>query len=476
MNATAAAPAEARDYQSDRAFLGHPRGLGYLSFAEAWERFSYYGMVTLLALYGAKHLFQPAHIGNIWGFAPFRTFLEGMYGPLSPLTMGGAIAGLYGGIVYLTPIAGGVIADRWIGRTRAVTTGAVLMAMGHFFMAFDQTFLIALACLLIGTGFFKGNIAAQVGDLYAPGDLRRADAFQIFMLGIQIAVIVSPIVCGFLGQKIAWHFGFGAAGVGMLIGLIVYLSGRKWLPPEPRPVEGGIVEPRPGLAPGEGTRILVLALLVPVLAFTAVGNQEIFAAYELWGDANYQLSFFGWTMPVTFLISLDAIVSTITMAGSVAFWRWWATRWTEPNEITKLTIGTFIAALGPLALAIASVQEAATGQKVSLAWGLAFHILNDIGFANIFPVGLALYSRASPKAIGSTMMAVYYINLFLAGLIVSKLATYLNVLSGFQFWGLHFVLVAGAGVVLLIFRSLAGRLLAPTVDPEVEAGTAVEAA
>ena len=471
MNATASAAAPtAHDYQVDRAFLGHPRGLGYLSFAEAWERFSYYGMATLLALYGAKQLFQPGHIERIWGFTPFRHILEGLFGPLTPLTMGGAIAGLYGGLVYLTPLVGGAIADRFIGRTRAVIFGAVTMAFGHFFMAFDQTFLLALACLLVGVGFFKGNIAAQVGDLYAPGDLRRADAFQIFMIGIQISVIVAPLVCGFLGQKIAWHFGFGAAGVGMLIGLTVYLSGRRWLPAEPAPKhKGGLVEPRPKLAPGEGKRILVLALLVPVLAFTAVGNQQLFAAYELWGDAHYQLRFFGWSMPSTFLISLDAIVSTITMAGSVVFWRWWSTQHTEPDEITKLTIGTFIAALGPLTLALASLHEVATGQKVSLAWGLAFHILNDVGFANIFPVGLALYSRVAPKAIAATLMAVYYINLFIAGLIVAKLATLLGSMSGFAFWGMHAGLVGGAGMVLLFVRSATGRLLAPTVDPEAEA-------
>jgi POT family proton-dependent oligopeptide transporter len=472
MSATAADATPALEYQSDRAFLGHPRGLGYLSFAEAWERFSYYGMATLLALYGKYQLFQPGHIERIWGFGWFRHALEGHYGPLTPLTMGGAIAGLYGGFVYLTPIAGGIIADRWIGRTRAVVFGAVLMAFGHFCMAFDQSFLIAIACLLIGVGFFKGNIAAQVGDLYAPGDLRRADAFQIYMLGIQIAVVVAPLVCGGLGQKVAWHFGFGAAGIGMLIGLVVYLSGRRWLPAEPAAKKGGIVEPRPKLVPGEGKRIVVLALLVPVLAFTAVGNQQLFAAYELWGDAHYQLSFFGWQMPSTFLISFDAVVSFVTMVGSVAFWRWWGKRHVEPNELTKLTIGTAIAMLAPAALALASLHEAATGEKVSFAWAFAFHTLNDIGFANIFPVGLALYSRASPKALGSTMMAVYYLNLFIAGLIVAQLATLLDKMSGFEFWGLHAALMAGALLVLLVVGRVAGRLLAPTVDPEIEAGLA----
>lgn len=462
----AATELQALEYQSDRAFLGHPRGLGYLAFSEAWERFSYYGMTALLALYSAQYLFTPSHIDKIWGFAAFRHLLETFFGPLTTLGMAGSIAALYGGLVYLTPLLGGFVADRFIGRTRAVIVGAVTMAVGHFCMAFDQTYLVALACILIGSGFFKGNLAAQVGDLYAPGDLRRADAFQIYTLAIQVAVIVSPVVCGFLGQKIAWQFGFGAAGVGMLIGLGIYVSGRRWLPAEPRSKPGHITEPRPRLVPGEGKRIVVLLLLVPVIACAYVGNQEIFAAYELWGDAHYQLVFFGWAMPASFLISLDAIVSTVTLIGVVAFWRWWGRRHVGPDEITKITMGTFLAALAPLSLSLGAMHEAATGEKVGLGWALGFHILNDIGFANIYPVGLALFSRVAPKAVNSTMMAAYLLSLFLAGMIVTKLATLLDKLPGATFWGLHAGIIAAAGVVLLIARATAGRLLTPTIDPE----------
>jgi proton-dependent oligopeptide transporter, POT family len=459
--------ARVRDPKADRAFLGHPRGLAYLAFTEGWERFSYYGMTALLALYSAQFLFKPGHIEKIWGFTPFRDLLELFFGPLTPLAMGGAIAGLYSGLVYLTPILGGFVADRFIGRTRAVLFGAVTMAIGHFCMAFDQTYLIALACILIGSGFFKGNLAAQVGDLYAPDDLRRADAFQIYTLAIQIAVIVAPIVCGYLGQKIAWDFGFGAAGVGMLIGLGVYLAGRRWLPAEPAPEPGHrIVEPRPKLAPGEGKRLAILILLLPVIACAFVGNQQIFAGYELWGDAHYQMTFFGWTIPASFLISLDAIVSTGTLAATVVFWRWWGTRFPEPDEISKVTIGAFVAALAPAVLALASLHEAETGEKIGLGWGVSFHLLNDIGFANIYPVGLALYSRVAPKALASTMMSAYLLSLFGAGMLVAKLATLLDKLPGATFWGLHAAIIAGAAVVLLVLRGGAGRLLAPTEDPE----------
>jgi POT family proton-dependent oligopeptide transporter len=329
------------------------------------------------------------------------------------------------------------------------------------------SFLLALSCLLVGVGCFKGNIASQVGELYAPGDLRRADAFQVFLLAVNVAVIVSPLVCGTLGQKVAWHWGFGAAGIGMLVGLAVYLSGRRWLPPERvRRLRGEARVARPRLARGEVKTIAVLVAMLPVLALSGVGNQEIFNAYLVWGQANYDLVFFGQTMPVTWLISLDAIISSATIVASVAFWRWWSRKRTEPQEITKLAIGALIAGLAPLALTVASLQQQATGHKIGLFWGLVFHIVNDIGFANIFPVGIALFSRAGPRAILGLIIGVYYLNIFAGNMLVGYLGGLLVPLGGPKFWALHAALVFGAGVALLVFRALFGKTLSPTVDPE----------
>ena len=219
----------------DRSFIGHPRGLGYLAFTEAWERFSYYGMQSLLVLYMVNRLLHPGHIERIAGFGPFRHLLEFVYrGPLSVQALASAIFGLYTGLVYLTPIGGGLIADRVLGRTRTITLGALLMAAGHFLMAFDVTFLVALTCLVTGVGCFKGNLASQVGALYATGDNRRADAFQIYYLFINGGVIASPLIAGTLGEVYGWHWGFGAAGVGMLIGLSIYfLAGNGSRPIRP---------------------------------------------------------------------------------------------------------------------------------------------------------------------------------------------------------------------------------------------------
>jgi POT family proton-dependent oligopeptide transporter len=450
--------------RSDVAFLGHPRGLGYLAFAEGWERFSYYGMQTLLVLYMTQYLLLPGHVENVAGFVPFRAAIESVYGPLSPLALASAIYGLYAGLVYLTPILGGVIADRLAGRTRTITAGALLMATGHFLMAFEVSFLAALLCLLLGVGCFKGNIATQVGELYGPDDLRRADAFQIFLLSVNIAVIVSPLVCGRLGLQVAWHWGFGAAGVGMLIGLAVYLSGLRWLPAQAgRKTRGSSEAPvRVPLIKGDGARIAILILLLPLLMLSAVGNQEIFNAYLVWGDANFDLSLFGMHVEVTDLVSVDAFISTAMILLSLLFWRWFAKRWTEPNEITKLTVGVLISSLAPLALALASWQEAASGHKASLLWGVAFHVINSIGFANVFPVGLALYSRASPRALAGLMIGAYYTHLFACNMLVGRLGGFLEQMEAGRFWLMHAGLVATGGVGLLIVRIFAGRILAPT--------------
>jgi POT family proton-dependent oligopeptide transporter len=456
------APDQAAE-RADRAFLGHPKGMGYLAFAEGWERFSYYGMQALLVLYMTNHLLQAGHVENVAGFGPFRAGIEWAYGPLSPVALASAIYGLYAGLVYLTPLAGGLLADRLLGRTRTITIGALLMAAGHFLMAFEASFLLALLCLLLGVGCFKGNIATQVGELYGPDDLRRADAFQIFLLSVNIAVIIAPLVCGRLGLQVAWHWGFGAAGVGMLIGLAVYLSGRRWLPSEtsPRARAAGAAPAHPPLVKGDGARITVLVLLLPLLTLSALGNQQIFNSYLVWGSANFQLDLAGFRMEVTDLVSVDAFISTAFIILSLLFWRWWATRWSEPNEITKLTIGVLISAMAPLLLALASWQQAATGEKASLLWGIGFHVVNSIGFANVFPVGLALYSRASPRAVAGLMIGVYYVHLFAANMLVGRIGGFLETMESGQFWMMHAGLVAAGGVGLLVARAFVGRILAP---------------
>ena len=449
----------------DTAFLGHPAGLGWLAGSEFWERFSYYGMQALLVLYMTHYLLLPGPLSHVLGFAPFQKFLEFLnHRPLSGEALASATYGFYAGFVYLTPLAGGLIADRLLGRTATVTIGASLMALGHFLMAFDVSFLLALACLLIGVGCFKGNIAAQVGDLYAADDPRRADAFQIYYIGIQIAVIISPLVCGTLGETVGWHWGFGAAGVGMLIGLLIYLKGRYALPKEKKR-RGGEVVQRPPMTARDRQAVALLVFLIPVLALSLIGNQEIFNAYLIWAEKNFQLTFFGHVMPVTWMLSVDAVFGTLMMAASVLFWRWYAARWAEPSEITKMGIGITISAIAPAVLAAASVVVATTGHPVSLGWAFAFHFLNDLGFANVLPVGLALYSRAAPKSLEGLMIAVYYLQLFLGNLLTGYLGGLLDTMPAVNFWMLHVALMLVSAAVLFAARYFAGHMLAPSYKP-----------
>src|SRR6476646_8381729 len=225
----------------DRAFLGHPRGLGYLGFTEGCERFSYYSMQTLLVLYMVNYLLVPGRMEKVVGLSWLQSHV---YHGLEGQPLASAIFGTYTSLVYLTPIFGGIIADRWLGRHAMLVAGGVLMAIGHFLMAIEPAFIFALLALLLGVGAFKGKIASQVGALYGQNDLRRAMAFQIFYIFINVSVIIAPLVSGTLGQKVGWHYGFGCAGVVMVLGLLIYLSGRRWLPAEERPSRAADAAPK----------------------------------------------------------------------------------------------------------------------------------------------------------------------------------------------------------------------------------------
>lgn len=204
-----------------RELWGHPIGLWVLTLTEGWVGFSLYGMQAILALYLTDHLLQPDHSGHVFGLAPLEAFVSALYAPVGPRALAGAITGLFLALIYATPLLGGFLADRVLGQTRTILLGAVLMTVGHFLLSFDWSFVLALGFLLAGLGM-AGGLRAQVGALYALDDRRRSDAYQIYMMGLQVAVIVSPILCASLAQ-IEWHWGFLAAGVGMLIGLVVYL-------------------------------------------------------------------------------------------------------------------------------------------------------------------------------------------------------------------------------------------------------------
>lgn len=445
-----------------REILGHPIGLPVIAFTEAFERFSYYGMQTLLVLYMVHALLLPGHVENIAGFSWFTGVLSWIYGaPPTTQALASHIFGTYTALVYFTPIFGGLLADTWLGKTRTVTLGALLMAAGHFLMAFDVSFLLALLLLVLGVGCLKGNLASQVGALYRPGDGRATDAYQLYYIGISGGAFFAPLVCGALGEEVGWHWGFAAAGVGMVIGLVIYLSGRRYLPPEPRAVRAAATEPVPALTRRDWQVLVLLGLMIPVLAVSALGNQQMFNAYLIWADRSYEFMLFGHRMPTSFLVSFDAITGVITLAGAVAFWRWYARHWREPDEMSKLIIGCLISSSAFILVMIVASHHAATGERPSLWIALLVNMLNNLGFANVFPVSLAFYSRAAPRAIAGTVIGIYYLFLFLANILVGLVGGWLDIMPAGQFWGIHVAAVLGAAAIFLGVKLMFGRLLLP---------------
>ena len=427
----------------DRAFLGHPKGLGYLALVEGCERFSYYSMQTLLVLYMVKYLLLPEHIGNVAGLGWLR---EHHYQGLSGQPLSSAIYGDYSSLVYLTPIIGGIIADRWLGRRTTILLGTMVMALGHFLMAFEGSFLFALITLIVGVGLFKANLASQIGELYSDNDIRRAMAFQIYYIAINVSVIAAPLVSGTLGEKIGWHWGFGTAGVVMVVGMLVYLSAKPWLPADNRPSKATASAPRPPMDRRDWLRLAALIIMVPIIAVTLLTNQEIFNAYLVWADEQFALSFFGITMPTSWMITIDATLSFSMLVAVVAFWKWYGKRRQEPDELGKMIIGSVLVIIGGLCLVIASATHGAG--KIGLFWPLMFHFFNSIGFAMIMPVSLALFSRLAPKAITAFTIGVYSLSFFTANKIVGTVGGWYSSMPTTQFWLLH---VASACVGLVAF-------------------------
>ncbi|HEY6816749.1 MAG TPA: MFS transporter, partial [Croceibacterium sp.] len=424
----------------------------------------FYGMQSLLVLYLVGQLLLPGHVESVVGFARFRAALEGVYGPLSTQALASATFGLYASLVYLTPILGGLLADRWLGRRAALIAGGVVMSLGHFLMAFEGTFLLALATLIVGVGLFKGNIASQVGELYKEGDLRRAMAFQIFYIAINVSVIAAPLVSGTLGEDVGWHYGFGAAGVVMVIGLLIYLKAGPWLPPDNRPGKSTAAAPREKLTGNDWTRVLAVVVLVPVMAVALLTNQQIFNAYLVWADQQFQLTFFGRTIPTTWMITIDATLSFSMLVAVAWFWSWRAkTTGTEPDELGKMIIGSGFTIAGGLCLVIAAATQG--GGKIGLFWPVMFHLLNSIGFSHILPVSLALFTRLAPRQINATVIGIYYLAFFLANQIVGQVGGWYSTWDTTQFWLFHVATAAVGLVAFVLFKLFLARRLMGEATP-----------
>ncbi|HLK82805.1 MAG TPA: peptide MFS transporter [Xanthobacteraceae bacterium] len=433
-------------------FLGHPRGLSFLFATEMWERFSYYGMRALLVLYLVEYLLQPETAGQVIGLAAFKHILEAALGPLGVQPFASNIYGLYTGLVYLTPIFGGLLADRVLGHRRTVIIGALLMALGHFMMAFEPLLLFALLFLILGNGAFKPNMSSQVGQLYAPDDPRRDRAYSIFYVGINIGAFLAPLVCGTLGERVAWHYGFGAAGVGMLIALAIYLAGSSHLPPDPLPINQAREDRKP-LDRDEWRAIIALIVLfIPTSLFWAAYEQQG-NTIALWANNNtdrtINLLFATAEIPTTWFQAFNPFMIFAFTPLVVTLWKRQAERGREPSTVIKMALGC--AGCGLAYLIMAGAAFWAGGAKASWLWLFAFFVVITTAELYLSPIGLSLVSKVAPVRYLSMMMGVWLATSFIGNFLAGYLGSFWTGMAKPDF----FLMIAGvalaAGAVIFAF-------------------------
>jgi proton-dependent oligopeptide transporter, POT family len=474
-----------------RGFFGHPRGLATLFFTELWERFSFYGMRALLILF----MTAAVEKGGL-GFDAQKA---------------SAIYGLYGAGVYLTAMPGGWLADRLIGQRRAVLFGGIIIALGHFSMALQGLFFFYLGLLLIvlGTGLLKPNISAMVGGLYPEGGARRDAGFSIFYMGINTGGFLAPLVVGYLGEQVDWHLGFGAAGIGMVFGVIQYLLGGKHLgevgqKPRSEDVHAGkqgssrtlvaalagvlvgllvvlqllgvvdLTTPV-GLANAGGVIIVTLALAFFSYMFTAGGLDAaekrrlgvigvfFISSAIFWAgfdQAGSSLNLFareltdrtmgGWEMPASFLQSINSLL-IIGFAPVFAWlWVWLNKRGNEPSSPAKFSLGLVLLGMGFLVMVAASLA-AAGGHKVSPMWLVLTYLLHTFGELSLSPVGLSTVTKLSPQRTVGQMMGVWFMSMSLGNLIAGRVAGQFEAMPLPQLFGAVAAVAIGAGLILALF-------------------------
>jgi POT family proton-dependent oligopeptide transporter len=434
--------------------FGHPRALTFLFATEMWERFSYYGMKALLVLYMVKYLLLPGRADNVIGLATFRSALEWMFGPLGVQPFASHIYGFYTGLVYLTPLFGGIIADRLLGQHRTILLGAALMAIGHFMMAFEPLFLFALTMLILGNGAFKPNMSAQVGGLYAPGDRRRDRAYSIFYVGINLGAFLAPLVCGTLGEELGWHYGFTAAGVGMTIALAVYLYAMPSLPPdELHKAKAAGLERRP-LDRDEWRSVLALVVLfVPTTFFWATYEQQG-NTIALWADdyTDRSIDLIVWRgeIPTTWFQAFNPFMIFAFTPFILALWAWQARRGSEPSTVVKMSLGCFGVAIANLIM-VGAAWQSAGAPDASWLWLLGYFVVITIGELYLSPIGLSLVSKVSPARIVSMMMGMWLATSFTGNFIAGWLGSFWSSMDKMMF----FLMIAGiatlAGAAILAF-------------------------
>ncbi len=417
----------------EKTWLGHPRGLFVLFLVEMWERFSYYGMRALLVFYMTKQLlFSQEDASHVYG--------------------------LYTGLVYMTPLFGGLLADRFLGQRRAVYIGGTLMAIGHFLMAFESLFFPALGFLIAGNGLFKPNISTQVGSLYPAGDKRRDSAFSIFYVGVNLGAFLAPLTCGTLGVVVGWHYGFGLAGVGMMVGLLIYLYGQRYLKPDRLTArkEASAEEEEP-LTLREKQKIAALVLLclltIPFwAAFEQQGN-----TLALWFDSDTDRQIGEWEVPQTWFQSLNPMFIFTLTPVITAFWAWQAGRGAQPGAIAKMVRGCLLLGTSFLVLVPAGIWYDVNGTPVSMWWLVASTLVMTLGELYLSPIGMSMVTKLAPARAVSMCMGIWYLSQFAGNLLAGYIGGFWEVLSRFHFFLLLASLVFGAACATAVYLYIMKR-------------------
>ena len=368
---------------SEKTWFGHPRGLTVLFLTNMWEQFSYYGMRTLLVYYMTKQLLIAQETSSF-------------------------IYGNYTAIAYFTPLVGGFIADRYLGKKRAIIIGGSVMALGHFMMTQEPLFYVALATIAIGNGLFLPSLPSQIKDLYLPGDPRAARAYNVYYVGVNIGAVLAIFGCGWLGESFGWHWGFGAAGVGMVLGLLIYLSGQRYLPAQA--LQPRIVQPfAPPTGMARDTFLLLFSVGAAVTVFRSA-YEQMGNTVMLFADTGVDRIVGNFTIPATWFIFLNPACVTLITPLLFAWWRKREAAGHNPVPTQRMATGALI--VGASYLLLATLSWNAGNDAVHWAWFALFWVMLTFGELFILPTGLGLFARLAPPRIGATTVASWFLATF----------------------------------------------------------------
>jgi POT family proton-dependent oligopeptide transporter len=441
----------------DRGWFGHPKGLSTLFFTEMWERMSYYGMRALLILYmtNATTDANPGlgisvqHSGTIYGFYTF--------------------------FVYFMALPGGIIADKWLGQYRAVTIGGILISLGQFLLVAGQipTFYLGLICIVTGTGLLKPNISTMVGSLYEEGDARRDGGFTIFYMGINVGAALAPFVAGTLGQKVGWHWGFAAAGVGMIFGLIQYRLGKNRLLPSLQRIEErqkakedqaavskmSFMDLMRSFTPQEWSRMGVIAVLFIFSTMFWAAFEQAGTSLNLFADRMTNTNVFGWNFPTTWFQFVNPFYIIVFAPVYAKLWVWLDKRNREPAAPLKFVYGMLLVGLGFLLIIPAANMAQGEGVQVSMFWLVGVYLLHTLGELSLSPVSLSMVTKLAPQRIVGSMMGIWFLSYALGNLIAGSVGGLFETLPLVTLFGAVFGCTFGAGLILLIFVKPLTRMM-----------------